>query len=161
MRKDDLTVSHLQWLVDSRATNQKSQVRLYELLKLHHGEFSTGGRDTRDLAQALVAALFSLWRAVFLADRSGGTHAVFEDARQFLGKLILDNTVAYPQDRNARDWSFFYYVNNARYRLEAISREWPELLPIDKEENKNRSAKEHWTYYHLAIQSILDTIKAP
>ena len=36
-------------------------------------------------------------------------------ATSFLGQVVLNNAIAYPQDRASRDWIFGYYVNSAGY----------------------------------------------
>src|SRR5712671_4450726 len=102
-KEDDLSEDHLKWLVKSRSENQRISLALFSALKAHPKKVRED-YDLSSLARGLIATSFSLWRAVFLSDKVGGPSESFDDAEIFLGKLILDNAVAYPQDRNAREW---------------------------------------------------------
>lgn len=125
-KNEDLSHEHLAWLVTNRSRNQASALRLHGLLEKYEAEINTD--QVQNIAQALVSINFSLWRAVFLTDiaTSQGFGGVLDGSRHFLKKLILDNAIAYPLDRTARDWSFHYYAANARYRLDALrdTRSW-------------------------------------
>ena len=57
-----------------------------------------------------------MWRAVFLSDTSGEYEDQLADLKKFLVSLISDNTVLYVTDKNARNWSFRYYLDNAVHR---------------------------------------------
>jgi len=93
-----------------------------------------------------------------LSDSEGDSIKLIEDAEIFLGNLIRDNAVAYLQDRNAREWTFTYYVNNARYRLEVTSQQTPEIVPPKMVERLSREPKEDWTYYHLALTQAVENL---
>jgi len=62
-----------------------------------------------------------VWRAVFLSDTSGEYEDQLADLKKFLVSLISDNTVLYVTDKNARNWSFRYYLDNAVHRLRKLS----------------------------------------
>jgi hypothetical protein len=122
-------------------------------------------QNLANTAQSLSAAIFSLWRAVFLSDFSQEDfgHQVTSDAQVFLGNLILHNMVAYPQDRNTRAWTFNYYVNNARYRLARISEKDPKVLPasfVSERGGGSMSAKDFWTFHHTACNVALKNLEA-
>ena len=68
-------------------------------------------------AQTLIAITFSLWRAAFLAGRSASGAETAAHAKEFLYEMIANNAINYPQDKAARNWTFNYYVANARNRL--------------------------------------------
>jgi hypothetical protein len=152
-RVDDLSPEHISWLVESRSRNQQASLKLY-LVSKDHAQKITDDWDLSNIAQSLAGICFSLWRAVFLSDIDANMAATGSDAQSFLGNLILHNMVAYPQDRNTRDWTFVYYVNNAMYRLEAISKAHLDILPasfvtgVDAE----TTAKDFWTYYQTALE---------
>lgn len=74
-----------------------------------------------------------------------------DDAEQYLGKIILDNAIGYLQDRNAREWTWHYYLNNARYRLEKISKINPDILPARLVVKKPRPRKKQWEFYQKAL----------
>lgn len=65
----------------------------------------------------LVGAAFSLWRAAFLVDAERDWPKILEKAETFLEAVVEDNTINYLQDKNTRNWTVGYYLNNARYRL--------------------------------------------
>jgi hypothetical protein len=107
--------------------------------------------ELADFAQGLVSVCFSLWRAVFLSDISDYEHGNVTDAKSFLGNLLLHNMVAYPQDRNMRDWTFEYYVNNARHRLEKISDARNDILPAALVARMlTGHSKDYWEQQHNA-----------
>jgi len=119
---DDLTSDHLSWLVQSRNDNQIKNLQLFGMFDLYKEKLRL--KDHSLQAQALVAIGFSLWRSVFLADKSTEPGAPLSDATYFLGKVIVDNAINYPQDRKARDWTFNYYIANAKMRLEQLESDW-------------------------------------
>ena len=104
LKKDDISPSHLQWLVDSRTANQNAALKLYTLLCDHSEQMVT--KEWFAKAQHLVAACFSLWRAAFLADKGVKRSEVQAHARTFLAKILVDNAITYPQDRSTRNWTF-------------------------------------------------------
>jgi hypothetical protein len=82
-------------------------------------------------AQRLVAVSFSLWRAVFLADRTGDPVARRTAARDFLRRMLTDNAITFAQDMGSREWTFNYYMDNARFRLEQLSERWPDEISVE------------------------------
>lgn len=119
-KQDDVTPEHLDWLNESRRRILRSATDLRRLMDEH--KTSLQQVMYRNVSEALVAICFSLWRAAFLADKTGEREAVFEDARLFLGKIIVDNAIAFTQDRIHREWTFNYYVSNAENRLWFLSK---------------------------------------
>jgi hypothetical protein len=115
--EDKAFLAHIAWVIESRAATQKTALRLYQLLKEFPGAGST------DEGRALVAVAFSLWRAAFLADQADPPAAESAHAMAFLERMLVDNAIGYAQDRNARDWAFRYYLDNARTRLEELERQ--------------------------------------
>lgn len=63
----------------------------------------------------LVGAGFSLWRAVFTAEKKLDEQINHKAARDFLQNVIRTNAVGFQQEQNS--WSYGYYLNNARFRL--------------------------------------------
>src|SRR5262249_43950534 len=113
---------HLQWLVDSRCKNQKVTLELYLAIKNNSAAIN---KDIRlaYLAQELAAVAFSLWRAVFLSDLSEDVEKQMTDVTTFLATLISTNAIAFQQDQRSREWTFPYYLKNARSRLLDIARQ--------------------------------------
>jgi hypothetical protein len=125
-KADDLSPEHLKWLVSSRAANQQAALELFNLFEQYPEKLKSAGLSRK--AQSLVAVCFSLWRAAFLADRTGMRKAVFEDAKLFLGKMLIDNAITYPQDRGAREFTFNYYMTNATEGLLRFAEQhWPQI----------------------------------
>jgi hypothetical protein len=142
MKKDDLSPEHRDWLVESRADNQRTALGLFKLLEKYPNKIKS--RGFTKTAQTLIAVCFSLWRAAFLADKTGKREAVFDDAKTFLGKLIVDNAINYSQDRNAREWTFNYYANNAQDGLHTLAERW---TPVDKALTAETKAPKGTTFY--------------
>ena len=40
---------------------------------------------------------------------------------EFLGTVIRDNAINFPQDRDTREWTVGYYLNNANLRLQKLA----------------------------------------
>jgi hypothetical protein len=150
-KQDDLSREHLSWLVRSRSANQKIALRLFKLLQDHPTKLKSSKNSLA--AQALVAITFSLWRGVFLADKTGARGESLKHANAFLGKLIVNNAINYSEDRAAREWTYNYYVSNAFYRLRHLANEWGyKLAPrVGKQTPKTR-----WDYYHQELVKAVD-----
>jgi hypothetical protein len=158
-KQDDLSAEHIAWLVESRSENQKLTLKLFLILKDRTKELNDG--PYLDEGQALAAVCFSLWRAVFLTDISRYNDDFDDDVQAFLADLILHNTINYPQDRKAREWTFTYYVNNARYRLKAISDDFPELLEpgLIAARISDLPSKDAWSYLHNAAVTAVRNLE--
>jgi hypothetical protein len=160
-KHNDISADHLTWLVLNRSRNQASALELFLLVKDKEGTIEKEF-DFIDVTQGLTAVNFSLWRAVFLADLEDKIDTTLVDARSFLENLILHNSVAYTQDRSTREWTFFYYVNNARYRLNDLSKKRKGLLPkgyIARGAQSNGS-KDYWIFHQKAFELALKNFRA-
>lgn len=112
----------------------------------------------------MVAACFSLWRAAFLADKTGSRYAAINDAKTFLGKMLTDNAINYPQDRNAREWTFNYYMKNARHALFDLAKDSIDvetaLLTKPKTTKGSTVASRRWDQYQEAFDVALKKLGA-
>jgi hypothetical protein len=79
---DDAEFVNLEWLVKSRSENQKISLVLFKLLKDHRAEIRKD-RALGDISQGLVAVVFSLWRAVFLSNKTVGASTMLDHAERF------------------------------------------------------------------------------
>jgi hypothetical protein len=157
------SVEHLEWLVRCRSQNQHTSLVLYKLLT-ENAERIRADNKLANAGIALVAVSFNLWRAVFLADEVEDGGDDLDHAIAFLKTLISDNAIAYAQDKNSRAWTFGSYLNNARYRLEGVSKRGGGILP-----NFSRpvvhSAKELWeilqTNTDLAVGNFANALRQP
>ncbi len=155
-KADDLSEEHLTWLVKSRSDNQKTTLKLY--LAIERNKQSVERNIAyAEVAQELAAIAFSLWRAVFLSDLTEDVETQMIDVQRFLGTLISHNTIAYQQDRNSREWTFQYYLNNARERLLAIAGRKPlPILNVNEIDIGARSAKEDWEIAERALSKAIE-----
>jgi len=69
----------------------------------------------------LVSVIFSLWRAVFLIQTERHDDDEMAHAVKLLGILIESNAIGFPQDVATAHWSAGYYVQNALFRLHALT----------------------------------------
>ncbi len=156
-KDDDLSHQHLSWLVNSRTANQRAALWLFMLFETYSEQVK--GREFSQKAQTMVAICFSLWRAAFLADKTGVRAAVLKDAKAFLGKMLTDNAITYPQDRSNREWTFNYYMNNAKDGLLNLSKDWIDIqssLSVDKKEVKGATASSRrWDRHQNAFETAL------
>lgn len=156
---------HLGWVIDSRRENQAATLRLYKLFETYKDEIHDPILSKK--AQRLVGVAFSLWRAAFLADKTGKRTKVLSDARGFLAKMLTDNAISFQNDRNLREWAFNYYMNAATDSLALLAREWPS---VTKElEKRGKKAKKvirgkgipsrRWESHHKAFVKALDAFE--
>lgn len=144
------TPEHLAWMIDGRAKNQKTALKLYELFDSNANELKGHNKTLQELADVA----FSLWRAVFLGDREGTIEAKKSDAKMFLGKMLTDNAIGFAQDRAFREWTFNYYLNNALFRLEKLGETDLELP------KGSRSAQKRWNRLHKAFHKQVREVSA-
>lgn len=154
-KTDNLEYEHLQWLVNSRTANQKSALSLHLVLE-ENSQAIKKSKELSTKAQILVAVCFSLWRAAFLADKTGIREAVLQDARAFLGKMLTDNAITYPQDRASREWTFNYYMNSAKDSLLNLADEWPAIehtLSASRKASKGTTvSSRRWDRHQAAFE---------
>lgn len=155
----DLEQHDLEWLVKSRSRNQEISFQIFSLIKAHRTTIVKTA-ELVDLTQSFVGITFSLWRAVFLCGDDSRLSNVLHDAERFLGILIRDNTITYTQDRNASHWAFYYYLNNARYRLRFIADTFPDYLSAELAKNHAGSPRDLWGSAHHALETAVRNFEA-
>jgi hypothetical protein len=152
---------HLAWLVRCRSQNQHTSLVLYQLMS-ENLEKLREDHNLATLGVSLVAVSFNLWRAVFLVDVDDGRADRVDHAVSFLKTLIADNTIAYTQDKNARGWACLSYINNASFRLSALAKDSPEILP-NFERFTTVTVKELWEHMQtntdLAVGNYANALK--
>jgi hypothetical protein len=162
---------NFRWLVKARASNQKSLLRLYRLAKGNSEKLHCDAMG-RTLLTLLIGAGFSLWRAAFLTDTRRKWPMIIDDATRLLERLVRDNAVAYPQDRETREWMAGYYLNNAQWRLLVA---WKQLkhqgyrggMPVALRKVKkfeDRGAEQElpielWDAAHTALRELSDLLE--
>lgn len=159
MRDADQTPEHFGWLVEGRSANQRSTLELYKLIDTNERALN-GNAELFEAAQELTGIAFSLWRAVFLSDTTGEYADQMADLRKFLISLISDNTILYITDKNARNWSFRYYLDNAVHRLRKLSRGRLELVTEGELSRESATEKEEWQAAQSALEIGLRRFEA-
>jgi hypothetical protein len=150
---------HLDWLVKSRSATQSVAVKLHGLLEANKERFK-GNKKNMVIARQLIAASFSLWRAVFLSNKTAGYEPALVDGIEFLKTMIEDNAIGYTQDKKYRNWTFDYYVRNAGYHLRELSRESPDVLEEQRTKHKGKNPKTHWETFQSAFTLAVDNFQA-
>jgi hypothetical protein len=146
---------YLKWLVDRRKENQGACAHLYSLLTPKCWKRGKLGYE----AKTLVSIGFSLWRAAFLADKSGTIKETNEHAIYFLGEMLETNAINFPQDKKARGFTFNYYLANVRFRLAEYKTDNPDFN-IDpsllvKGGVKKLTPAERWQAFQQAFEDAV------
>ena len=156
-KKKKPSSTHLEWVIDSRARNNRAALSLLLTFEAYPDQISEAPYD--GYAQQLVAIAFSLWRAAFLADRSPLREDRIDAAEQFLRRMLADNAIGYSQDVEWRDWTFNYYTQDAKLRLEKLEEDWDELVLGDLYPPKGkRTSRNRWDLLHTAFDQALDQL---
>src|SRR6266516_4278201 len=104
MPKEKPDPDHLTWLVENRAANQRVSAKLYRLLRAFPDQARVKSFGVE--AQMLISVSFSLWRSAFLSDKTGKFKDTHQGAELFLEEMLMNNAIAYSQDRQSKDWTF-------------------------------------------------------
>lgn len=151
----NLSLDHLQWLVKSRNENQQCALQLYELLTSRSKEVTEG--KYQNFAQDLVGISFSLWRAAFLADKTGKGGLPLTAAKSFLRTVIVDNAINYAHDKQEREWTFNYYMSNVRRTICDLNQHEKYAHLVPEWEYADRSPRERWAYGQSLLCKIVAT----
>jgi hypothetical protein len=161
MKEPDTT--HLKWLVEKRSDIQRTLLVLYEYVRSDQPRDPVAVR----ILDHLIAAAFSLWRAVFLAETDRDWQSVFESQRAFLASVVTDNAITYQDDKRNRAWTVGYYLENAKLRLGAahqianahskyIPPKVPELLRLTGSEPV--LTRYEWESVHSALCLVINAL---
>jgi hypothetical protein len=164
MADTGLRIEDLEWAVNSRHKNQQCALGLYKLLEEYEDKRGWS-EDNSFIARSLVGIAFSLWRAAFLGDKKVGTNKESrKKAKAYLGKVIQDNAISFPQDRDHKEWTYDYYIENAYLRLRHLRsvNQWLMACepnwPYNKKSKMN--PKEHWKeHWNDAHDFLLEAVK--
>ena len=149
------------WLVEKRNDCQQSCLDLLMTLEdrryaaeLKRGKFSLPAQD-------LVGIAFSLWRAVFLADKESKLGVPLAHSKKFLDKIVRTNAIAFSQEIESNEWSFNYYFTNARNRLQKLTKAagWEDRPLITKWITKSRTARGRWEYSQKKFDEAVSNFK--
>lgn len=162
-RKADL--DHLKWSVTKRAEIEASLYALYGYVRHNPPQ----QLHTSMVLDHSIAAAFSLWRAVFLADKVRTPHSNHQAQENFLEKVVTTNAINFPDDQRNSAWTVSFYLENAKYRLRdgaVVASEFldfqdrdPTMLLLQlKGTGEIRHTRYEWECIHLALAKIFNVI---
>src|SRR5688500_15145574 len=104
------------WSIDSRTNLQHFMFQVHDFLQ------TNPELQKYDLMRSIVAltvgASFALWRAACLIPGANRNwHSILGRAERFLLEVGDSQTISYASDRDMRDWTSGFYVNDAIYRI--------------------------------------------
>jgi len=162
---------HFTWLVPNRNKAQELLHRVYRVIP-DKGEWG----DHAVLLHLLTGVAFSLWRAVFLAERDRDATEVARKAKMMLKRVIETNAISFNDDLLNKSWTAGYYLNNALWRLESayqflgisspLREQVKKILDLSSKTGHGPAAmgaKEIWDTAFSATDEVLgalDTVKS-
>jgi hypothetical protein len=153
----------MRWLVDYRCAIQNTALEMHLLLeKAEHLKDIQSSLTKQDF----VGVLFCLWRGVFLAHgKKSDFQAAPTAAREFLKKVIEDNSIMWGDDKNWKEWTANFYVDCAGHILAGFART-PEsrathrleaLEPLWILTDYPQGIKDRWMYNHGILIAKMDS----
>lgn len=113
-------IEHFKWAIDRRGKVQQTILALYEFLESYQPEATKWQEEA--FIDDLIAAAFSLWRAVFLLEKPRLGQSVRDAQLRFLHSILASNTITFNDDRTNSAWSATFYLQNAKHRLNNATR---------------------------------------
>jgi hypothetical protein len=108
-------IAHLRWAIEERANIQQTLLALYDFLRNTMPNLQNPLENL--FFDHMIAAAFSLWRAVFLAERDRDTQSLRKAQEDFLATVISTNAITFSDDRSNSAWSVGFYLENAKHRI--------------------------------------------
>lgn len=108
-------VEHLKWAIDQRAKVQHTLLALYSYVSAIAPDEPWSAKE--EVIDALIAAAFALWRAVFLAEEPRTDQNRRKAQRDFLATVVSTNTITFSDDRRSSAWSVGFYMATASTRI--------------------------------------------
>jgi hypothetical protein len=155
----------MRWLVDNRCAIQNTALELHLLIEKAEG-FKCMQHSL--LKQDLVGVLFCLWRGVFLAyGKNSEPGDPPTAAKEFLQKVIEDNSIVFGDDKHWKEWTANFYVDCAAHLLAGFSptpesESTPRLETLEPKWNLHEyppGVKERWKYNHDNLRAKMDSYK--
>lgn len=112
---DKPDAGHMGWAIDQRAKIQHTLLALHVYVRKAPPDHVASYNEL--VLDALIAAAFSLWRAVFLADHPGSDISRRRAMEEFLASVISTNAITFADDRRNNAWSVRYYMSTASDRI--------------------------------------------
>jgi hypothetical protein len=105
--------------------------------------------------RSLVGVSFALWRAVFLADRTGNVDAKNKDTISFLEKMVATNAINFSDDHKLREWTFRYYVDDACFRLQQLSEDYRGIGMSESDFDRFGPADDQWDHVQKLFEKAV------
>src|SRR5262245_51262609 len=106
MAEEKPDLGHLAWALDQRVEIQRTLLDLYDFVRANTSEklrsTPSGEYDFVKpiLLDHLIAAGFSLWRAIFLSESDRDFVAIHKSQEKFLESVLTNNAITYTDDKN-------------------------------------------------------------
>ena len=163
--KPDL--EHLAWAIDQRAKIQHTLLALYEYVRNNEPEHRDWVKPY--MLDHLIAAAFSLWRAVFLTEKVREPGSIHKAQEEFLAKVIATNAIGFGDDLKSSAWTVSYYLEDAKHRITAAhfladhnlkDRSLDQVLPLVRLKGTYdvRMTQYEWESLHMALRIILKVL---
>lgn len=157
-------IVHLAWAIDQRAKIQHTLLALYEYVRSNEPDQREWVKPS--LLDHLIAAAFSLWRAVFLAEDTRTLVSIRKAQEEFLASVISTNAIGFGDDKRNSAWTVSYYLENAKHRLMAahhIAEHYMKDKSLDtvlslvrlKGTDDVRLTRYEWESIHMAVRIML------
>jgi hypothetical protein len=164
---DKPNILHLRWTIDQRAKIQHTLLALYEYVRLNAPERRDWVKPS--LLDDLIAAAFSLWRAVFLAENIRTPESIHKSQEDFLASVIATNTIGFSDDKRNSAWTVSFYLENAKHRVAAAhqvaahhmkNKSLEQVLPRIRLKGTNDVGltRYEWESIHMALRIILKVL---
>lgn len=162
---DQPDLNHLKWAVEQRVEIQRTLLALYGYVR----HTTPSHLYTTLLLDHCIAASFSLWRAVFLADKARTLTSTREAQINFLETVVTTNAINFPDDRRNSAWSVSFYLENAKHRLAGATSIAGEYLDLDdtsrvtlllnlRGTSDTATTRYEWECVHLATRILFNLI---
>lgn len=162
-KEDDRTIDHAEWLVKNRSETQNLTLELYKILETYKDTLLRE-REDRQIARMLAGICFAMWRSVFLTDISNQKVIMLGDTQRFISNLILHNTIGYTQDRNDRESTYLYYIDDAWLRFNYLKAKYKDVFtgirgipPTDA--TGSAKAQHYWESLHNSLVVVISNFR--
>ena len=158
----------LSWMVHNRARVWYAMLNVYRVAGSNRARECTD-KASQDSMLLLVGISFSLWRAVLLPHKDSITYEENRCyAEAYLRELIKTNNVNFSTDSKNNLWTFGFYLNNARQRLQGLLRDYGGCFNLKDalatiadthlsvERTGSETSRETWLVYCKALESVTD-----
>jgi len=164
---DEPDIRHLTWVIDQRAKIQHTLLALYEYVQKNVPEHRDWVKPS--LLDDLIAAAFSLWRAVFLAQNVRTVESIHASQKDFLASVIANNAIGFSDDKRNSAWTVSFYLENAKHRVMAAyhvaahhlkDKSLDHVLPLVRLKGTDDISltRYEWESIHMAIRTIFKVL---